>query len=73
MTRTCPRCNRSIDQDETTWPIWKDTEIVEGGCQECWEEGAAILWNDFVGALRDAMAEMYPLKEGPTPLDEVTP
>ena len=42
----CPRCARSVI-DETTWPLTIGGQIIEGGCQECWEEDCATAWWDF--------------------------
>jgi hypothetical protein len=51
---TCPRCRRDIAPNETTWPVCVDARLVEGGCQECWEEECAQAWWD-AGALIESL------------------
>lgn len=42
----CPRCTRNTT-DELTWPLTICGQIVDGGCQECWEDDCAQAWWDF--------------------------
>jgi hypothetical protein len=44
----CPRCGRSIDSTEITWPVTLEDGcgeiILDGGCQECWEAECSESW-----------------------------
>lgn len=49
----CPMCG--IDNSDN-WPLDIDGKIVEGGCQNCWEDQSDAAWwdmvqNDFRGVL----------------------
>jgi hypothetical protein len=46
--RHCPRCNARIESYDLTWPIWIDGDVVDGGCQDCWETQCAGAWWEFV-------------------------
>ena len=41
----CPGCGRSNTDD---WPLEIEGEILEGGCQECWEADCDKSWWEMV-------------------------
>ena len=41
----CPKCGIENEDD---WPLEIDGEIVEGGCQECWESACSKSWWEMV-------------------------
>ena len=49
----CPLCG-TINSDD--WPIEVDGEIVQGGCQECWEKQSDAAWWKMAVAVDTLMA-----------------
>ena len=49
----CPCCKREVYED-VRWPVEVDGEIVEGGCQECWEKECDRTFWDAVDAGEEA-------------------
>jgi len=41
----CPKCGTENKDD---WPLEIGDEIVEGGCQECWETACSKSWWEMV-------------------------
>jgi len=39
--KKCPKCGKLNDDD---WPLEIDDEIVDGGCQDCWEADCDKSW-----------------------------
>ena len=46
----CPNPKCGIENDDN-WPLEIDGEILEGGCQDCWEAACSVDWWDAVEAL----------------------
>jgi hypothetical protein len=44
----CPKCE-AINTDN--WPLEINGEIVDGGCQECWEEACDKSWWEMLEAI----------------------
>lgn len=44
----CPLCKTENTDD---WPIEVDGEIIEGGCQDCWETQCDKFWWEVVEKL----------------------
>ena len=40
----CPKCN--IENNDN-WPVTVNSDIKEGGCQECWESECDEIWWDM--------------------------
>jgi hypothetical protein len=66
-TIICPNCKRALAASEPTFPIWIETGMVNGGCQECCDTAAEALLQEFARALRDAMPHPYPPKRKEQP------
>lgn len=49
--KKCPACGRMNDDD---WPMEIRGEIIEGGCQTCWEAQCSREWWEMVGAMHEA-------------------
>lgn len=47
---SCPKCG--IENDDN-WPLEIDGEILEGGCQDCWEAACDESWWDAVEVIAD--------------------
>ena len=45
---TCPKCGTENTDD---WPLEISGEIVDGGCQNCWESECDRKWWDLVIAI----------------------
>lgn len=43
--KRCPGCGRWNTDD---WPLEIEGEILEGGCQECWEAACSESWWEMV-------------------------
>ena len=41
---TCPLCGKLNDDD---WPLEIGGKIVEGGCQDCWEQQCDEAWWEY--------------------------
>lgn len=41
MINVCPKC---LKPNEDFWPLDIDREIIEAGCQECWEKQVDDCW-----------------------------
>ena len=41
----CPRCGTENDDD---WPLEIELQIMDGGCQECWEKACDASWWEMV-------------------------
>lgn len=37
----CPKCG---EMDDMNWPVTVNSEIVDGGCQNCWEAECSESW-----------------------------
>ena len=48
MASKCPKCG--IENNDN-WPLEINSEILEGGCQDCWEEACSESWWEAVAAL----------------------
>ena len=48
MPHKCPGCGQTTGED---WPISVGGQIVDGGCQECWEAQCSRAWWQRVQAL----------------------
>ena len=47
----CPKCGIGNDDN---WPLEINGEIIEGGCQDCWEADCANSWwemVEYIGAI----------------------
>jgi len=44
MKQKCPKCGKLNEDD---WPLEINGEIVEGGCQDCWEEQCDKAWWEY--------------------------
>ena len=47
----CPSCGR-LNTDN--WPLDIDGEIVDGGCQGCWEAECSRKWWQHINAINQA-------------------
>jgi len=45
MAKQCPKCGK-INEDD--WPLEINGEIVEGGCQDCWEIQCDKSWWEYI-------------------------
>ena len=44
MIAKCLLCDKLNDDD---WPLEIDGKIIEGGCQDCWEEQSDEAWCEY--------------------------
>lgn len=44
----CPACG---EENTDSWPIHVNGEVVDGGCQKCWENDCDHLWWEQVRAI----------------------
>ena len=48
---TCPVCGRENTDD---WPLKVEQQVMEGGCQECWEAYSDHEWWEYGRQLAEA-------------------
>lgn len=49
----CPKCKKENDDN---WPLIISGEVLDGGCQECWEAECSVSWWMVVEKLRGVKA-----------------
>lgn len=50
----CPKCKKEHNDG---WPIEVDSEIKDGGCQDCWEAQSDAMWWKMVEVFEAAHGE----------------
>ena len=50
----CPRCGSENTDD---WPVTVDGRVVNGGCQECWEDECEAEWWRLMVAIDTMIGE----------------
>jgi len=52
MKRKCPNCGTPNNDN---WPLRVKGRIIDGGCQECWEEECDRSWWEMMGRVMELL------------------